>query len=268
MAPSPWSAPGEVALAVAAVASEPGPLAKRPLVNYNDFTCKKCGDLVQTDCNGRLLKGFVATGRNRTSVTCPPCNSATTTLQREGLAFDFATFSPEESQEFWCGARGLSLRQLETHCKQFKEKCQERRSVVCTKGDYLPVSVWERLGWDANWVQANYDNYYDKGGIRFYQVNVRSHEETDANIERSGATLIASGRPKCKAKAQAKTAGKTAVPKLDSDLAGWTDTQHSAFKDIAPAAHLRVYVLGRIVALALRLCIGVFAFDFGRFESS
>ena len=242
-APSPRSAPGKVALAVAAVASEPGPLAKRPLVNYSEFTCKKCGDPVQTDCNGCLLKGFVATGRNRTSVTCPPCNSATTTLQRGGLSLDFATFSPEESQEFWSGARGLSLRQLETHCNHFKEKSQERRSVAGAKGDFLPVSVWEMRGWDGPWVEANYDDYYDKGGIRFYQVNVHSHEETDANIERSGATLIASGRPKCKAKAQAKTAGKTAVPKLDSDLADWTEKQHSAFKDIAPAAHNKCSII-------------------------
>ena len=135
-------------------------------LNYTGFLCSKCGEQVEVDEDGKLLKGYVATGRNRTNIRCPGCNTMCTVASKLRLTLPFSTHDTTEAKEFFKNAKGLTSKKMEQYIQNVSRRSEEHRSTTGTAGKYYPLGVYERLGWDPAWIEANCKDYYDQGGIR------------------------------------------------------------------------------------------------------
>ena len=195
-----------------------------PHINYKGFKRGKREEPAVVDENGKLAKGWAATGRSRTTLKCPSCNSLCTAAHNLGEPL---AHGPGEMKEFFQKGKGLTMKQMEQHVQTHSAKTRETRDQTGSKGGYLPLGVYETAGWDGAWIKRNCQDYYDQDGCRFYCQDVIERQFLDMKSHVTGETLD----KKAKAKAASKPAGpkKAAMPKIDTDVATWTDGQHPIF---------------------------------------
>ena len=201
--------------------------ALKLVLDYTGFTCRKCKveAEVEEGTGGRLVKGWVAQGRARTSLLCPDCNTCTVKMDYTGLMVPAIT--GDELKAFWAKAKTLDVTGLKKFVNEYTRTEHSVGTRTSNGGPYLPMSVHEVDGWSADWILRNYNDCYDKDGLTFYQLRILTVEDTEGDTRTEGRIAEASGAARAKA---APRGGKTAVPKLEgAEVGSWTDKQHTVF---------------------------------------
>lgn len=199
--------------------------------------------------------------------SCKACASIQQMLWRHLGSSDIAlaSFTNSEQVEFFQDAAktvdmetGGRWKLLKTVLVEKKSRIVERLQSVAVGGDYLPMSVWEKRGWDKDDVLSFNDWEELPNGTKVYRCHIKS--KTDAENKRNvEESLLEREReckkrrvPKAKAKGKGKLGGleETAVDKLESDR--WlvqTDSETEMPKRTEPRLNL-ISIIGRCLTIS------------------
>ena len=206
--------------------------------------CNKCQDEVVTMLDhgtgerSKLPKGWQWQGALRQAVKCGTRNLVSTLCYRAGIKLaNLNHLTPTETKEFFENARGMMGKKLQEFCNKYYEQekviIEEKRA----SGDYLPLGVYEKRGWDGAAIVANCKDWCDDPAWgRCYKVTVIGSTSLERDVERERQSLQSTGAaPKAKAKASSTGGGagkgKVKMPSRASDPSTWVEGQHKLFRE-------------------------------------
>jgi hypothetical protein len=185
--------------------------------------CQRCGDKLQLD-------KIVLSGKSKGAWRCSLCNTKGVQLSRNGKfrcllkSFKEHKLSASDRQDFWKSTHEMSQTDLNQLVdEKYTIKLVDSKSTG-RRGQYLPLSVYEKQGYDVNTI-ANYckDVIDDPILGKCYNIMILSEDEHKTKEDTFEQTMQDSDRPTSSSKppsAKAKAKGKAlSAPKASKSLA-------------------------------------------------
>ena len=113
---------------------------------------------------------------------------------------EFAFLCERRKQEFYRSLDGMKGKEIVAKAEDFLNKFDEHESMYAENGEYLPLAVWVKRGFDAALIEANSDPK-DKAVCRVlgdtYRVPIKSHgtRGREGTIRRSEVGAASEGQP-------------------------------------------------------------------------
>ena len=170
----------------AAPSTPPGPFAMERDSDAPDFlgpatVCSQCKNPVDV-----LLPGTRTVAKSPPTFMCSTCNSKCVGLYRicgNWPTADFKDLTDEEQTAFWnsCDAKSKDLK--ESYVNALTKRNLQRREAG-RKGKFLPLSVYERKGYNIEDIELNTaEEDKEKCPVVGWTYRLKVHETLDVNVE-------------------------------------------------------------------------------------